>query len=125
MASNFWQNLFCYKCNKSTKHRCSIKKNIKLGREKIQDSIPNPYENPKSEWECWSCKSKKIKSVRKQENAYLALKVTENNPKTDLEKTRYIMDKLAELISYLEDRIEALEDFFPLEKRKRGIKIIK
>jgi len=135
MGSTYWRELFCYKCGRVTKHQYYIARNIKINltddhrttKEKIQERLKeDPFEDPNIEWTCWVCKSKNRISTRRKDNAFITLKIgkRENLPETDSEKIKYLLDRLAEVISSLEDRIEILEGFFPLGSRKRGIKLV-
>ena len=125
MAQVFWQDLYCSNCNKVTKHRHSF-----------SGSIKDPFKDSNAKWECWACRTKGSISVRLAghslpENAFLTVFPSKKEPKTDVEKLQFVMDRIAEVSSYLDDRIAFLEKFypetfFPSGKRpKRGILVKK
>ena len=131
MAKIFWMNLYCSTCGKNTKHCHTIK-----GTGEHQDSsikgdvepLLNAFNiSPDADWECWACKTKGRKSIRKYEEdgAYITFFIDKNKTQEDVNKNpdRTAIESLAQVISYLEDRLASLEKTLALKKRKRGIKI--
>ncbi len=135
MVQIFWRDLYCSSCGKITKHRHSIKGDIKLTKpgsvdSKLSKNLADAYTKPDTKWECWACRTKGKKSVRKaqpmfqEEGAFVTLYV---NKKTEEEASsnpdRATIDALAQVVSYLEDRLSYVENCLALEKKKRGIRV--
>jgi len=70
MAGIYWRELYCSLCDKVTKHRhkVDLKNDNGLDTEILT--------KPNLEWECWACRTKGRKSIRKAE---ALLKTEEKN----------------------------------------------
>lgn len=119
MVMVYWRELFCQNCKKETKHRYS------------SNEEKEAFTNPNLEWECWACKTKKRESKRKapiidiEEGAFVTFFVnkhpTAEEAQKDVHKTS--IDALAQVASYLEDRIGVFEKMILGKTKPRAIRI--
>ncbi len=142
------KKIFCPVCDKVVTHRYVFEQeDLKINPEEVSKGEPNEetkkkmkersdrieflLKSPRIKWECWGCKSKKRTTKNYSENPFLVLFAkfsATNPPKTEDEKRDMMLESLAKVISYLEDRVSYLEELFEgslIDKpRRRGINVI-
>lgn len=110
MTEKIWVDLYCSYCGKITKHCHTKREETGLHHDSTIGEDAEPVLkafniSPDADWECWACKTKGRKSIRKyaEDEAYLEFFIDKNKTQKEIWKNpnKSAIESLAKAVSYI------------------------